>query len=110
MPMLFLVLHVSAQKKSVTGKVVDQSTGKPLGGASIQLENTKTIAIANDQGVYSINVDANSKVLVVSYVSYATQKININGKSVVDVKLVAESITSNEVVVIGYGGGSELII
>jgi outer membrane receptor for Fe3+-dicitrate len=53
--------------------------------------------------VYSINVDANAKVLVVSYVSYATQKININGKSVVDVKLVAESITSNEVVVIGYG-------
>lgn len=103
MPMLLLVLHVSAQKKSVTGKVVDQSTGKPLGGASIQLENSKTIAISNDQGSYSINVDANSKVLVVSYVSYATQKININGKSVVDVKLVAESITSNEVVVIGYG-------
>ena len=103
MPMLLLVLHVSAQKKSVTGKVVDQSTGKPLAGATIQLENSKTITISNDQGSYSINVDANSKVLIVSYVSYATQKVNINGQSVVDVKLVADPITSNEVVVVGYG-------
>ncbi|HHC81057.1 MAG TPA: SusC/RagA family TonB-linked outer membrane protein, partial [Flavobacteriia bacterium] len=51
---------------------------------------------------YSIDVGADA-VLEFSFIGYATQEVVVNGRSVIDVKLVEDTQALDEVVVVGYG-------
>ena len=66
-----------AQQYTLTGKVFDRATGKALAGASVYLPEIKKGTIANKEGVFTMNVEAGSHVLEISYVGYATDVENI---------------------------------
>jgi iron complex outermembrane receptor protein len=57
--------------------VFDRATGKALPGASVYLPEIKKGTIANKEGVFTINIEAGSHVLEISYVGYATDVENI---------------------------------
>jgi TonB-dependent starch-binding outer membrane protein SusC len=103
LPLLLLSGYVFAQKKEITGKVIDQSTSKPISGVSILANNVKGGATTNNDGVYSITVKQNTSTLIFSSVGFATQSISIDAKTVIDVALTTFVKTEEDVVVIGYG-------
>lgn len=88
---------------SVTGAVKD-SSGNPLFGVTVLLENTVVGVTTNDEGIYSISseFDENS-VLVFSYIGFKTKSFKISGRSKIDVTLEEDTQALNEIVVIGYG-------
>jgi iron complex outermembrane receptor protein len=67
----------AAQQFTLTGKVLDKTTGKALPGASVYLPEIKKGTIANKEGVFTINIEAGAHVLEISYVGYATNVENI---------------------------------
>lgn len=103
---LVMVLCLSfpalAQKITVTGTVTEPE-GEPAIGASVTVKGQSGFGVATDyDGNYSIQV-APDAVLEFSYVGCDTQEVPVGNRTVINVKLVANSTMLNEVVAIGYG-------
>lgn len=101
--LLFSAAALSAQEKTVTGKIVDQVTRQPLPGATVNIKGTGQGAAADASGAFSIKVPAPETVLVVSYMGYGTQEVTVGQQSVMNISLSNSVSNVNEVVVIGYG-------
>ena len=87
---------------SVSGKVTDEA-GAPLPGVTVTVKGT-TVATGTDvAGSYRINVPNANSVLVYSSVGYYPKEVPVDGKSTINVQLVADNKTLNEVIVVGYG-------
>lgn len=92
-----------AQDRTITGKVTAAEDGSPIPGASIVLKGTSRGANTDADGNYSIAVSGGAKVLVISFVGTATQEIEIGNRSKIDVKLVSDAKSLQEVVVTAQG-------
>jgi TonB-dependent starch-binding outer membrane protein SusC len=103
LPLLLVVVMASAQKKEITGKVTDQTTGLPLNGVSIVAGKEKVGTTTKEDGTFFISVGPGIKVLTFSSVGYTAQTVTIESKTSINVTLVSDIITQSEVVVIGYG-------
>ena len=105
-PLVFLFLlclfPLGALAQSVVKGTVNDEAGEPIIGASIKVQGTKTGAITDFNGNFSVEADANST-LVISYIGYTTATIRVNGRNNIVVSLKEDAQTLNDVVVIGYG-------
>lgn len=90
-----------AQEFAVKGKVTDQS-GQAIVGASVIVKSTVKGTTTDLDGSYQIKA-ASKDVLVFSYLGYVDQEIPVAGKTQIDVTLVEDAQSVDEVVVIGYG-------
>lgn len=88
------------QQKKVTG-VVSDSEG-PLIGATVMEKGTSNGTVTDMDGNFTLNVKPGAT-LVISYIGYVSQTINVGSQSNLKVKLEAEGQNLNDVVVIGYG-------
>ncbi len=100
--LFFAVFQLSAQNKTITGTITD-ADGKPVSGASVQVKGTKQGVSANDAGMFSINVPANSTTLTISGVGLASQDVKIGSNSVLNISMVSADKDLDEVVVVAYG-------
>ncbi len=102
---LFLLLCsfslLKAQQMKVSGTVKDES-GSGIPGANILIKGTTQGTITDLDGNYSLQVPA-SDTLVFSFIGYTTQRIPVNGQSVINVVLKETVSKLDEVVVVGYG-------
>ena len=102
---IFMVLCLSfpalAQKITVTGTVYD-NLGEPLMGASVIAEGAASGVGTDLDGNYRIEVEPNA-VLIVSYIGFEPQRINVDGRTHIDVTLSENAVMLQEVVAIGYG-------
>lgn len=87
---------------TITGLVRDES-GAPLAAVSVKVKNTNTGVSTNQEGRYRIEVPNQQAILVFSYVSYTTQEVALQGKEEINVTLMPEENSLDEVVVVGYG-------
>lgn len=87
----------------VKGKVVDTEKGEPIPGASVVLKGTTKGTTTDANGAYSLAVPNGNAVLVFSFVGYERQEITVGNRSEVDVSLVGDNKSLNEVVVVGFG-------
>jgi TonB-dependent starch-binding outer membrane protein SusC len=94
---------VYAQSRTVKGKITSTEDGTALPGVNITVKGTSTGTITDVDGNYSLNVPSNDAVLVFSYVGFVTQEVVVGTNSTLDVKLVTDTETLSEVVVVGYG-------
>src|SRR5258705_1402907 len=103
--MLVLMLSSIAigQTRTITGKVVNQTTGEPLAGVNILANKQRGGATTKDDGTYSITVEKNSTTLIFSYVGFTPQTMIIGDKATIDILMVPAITANDEVVVIGYG-------
>ncbi len=102
MVILFLMLSVQgAWAQTVKGTVNDEA-GEPVIGASVKVVGSKTGAVTDFNGKFSVTAPSNGQ-LEISYVGYTTQKVSINGKSDITVVLKEDAQSLEDVVVIGYG-------
>ena len=90
------------QERSINGKVVDAS-GEPIIGANVVVKGTTNGTITDIDGNFSLNVPAEC-ILQVSYIGYNTQEIKVTSSTTnINIKLVEDTETLEEVVVVGYG-------
>ncbi len=99
--MFFTCAGALAQTKTVTG-VVKETNGDPIIGASVVVKGTTTGTVTDIDGNYSINVPANGKTLVISYVGMKNKELPVTG-STINATLEENSTELDELVVIGYG-------
>ena len=92
-----------AQKKVITGKVLNQSTSEPLQGVNILANKQRGGVTTKEDGTYSITLEPGSTSLVFSFVGFTAQTVEVGNKSTIDVMLVPVASSMDEVVVIGYG-------
>lgn len=86
----------------ITGRVTDENNA-PLPGVSVVLKGTNRGISTDADGRYRLTVDeGTSNTLVFSIVGYASQEIVLGTQSSLDVKLLPDNKTLNEVVVVGY--------
>lgn len=87
---------------TVSGVVLDEQ-GQPIPGASVLVKGT-TIGTATDlDGRYSLTLPGNAQSLVFSFIGYAVQEVQIQGRSNLSVSLIPDTSMLSEVVVAGYG-------
>lgn len=94
------IATVSAQN-NISGVVLDEFDD-PLIGVSILVKNTTTGAITDIDGNYTLNASPNDT-LVYSYLGYENIEIPIGGRQIIDVALMQQTSTLDEVIVVGYG-------
>ena len=97
------VTGVPSQSQSVTGKVVDNDNDEGLPGVNVIIKGTTEGTVTDVEGKYHISVPAGQAVLVFSSVGYISEEVAVGSRSVIDVKLVPDVKSLEEIVVIGYG-------
>ena len=89
------------QTGTVKGTVFD-TLGEPVIGANIMVKGTTTGCITDFNGQFSLATGKGT--LVVSFIGYKTQEIEVNGNET-DLKIILSEDAEllQEVVVVGYG-------
>ena len=98
---MLLPMCIFAQQITVQGVVKDQ-TGETVIGASVMEKGTTNGTITGIDGDFSLNMSSNGT-LVVSFVGYKTQEVQVKGQKQLQVVLSEDAERLDEVVVIGYG-------
>ena len=98
---MLLPMCMFAQQITVQGVVKDQ-TGETVIGASVMEKGTTNGTITGIDGDFSLNMSPNGT-LVVSFVGYTTQEVQVKGQKQLQVVLSEDAEMLDEVVVIGYG-------
>ena len=101
---LSLTISLFAQH-TVEGTVTDTKTGETLIGVTVQIKGTMVGTTTDVSGKYRLVSDqlAASSVLVFSYIGYVKVEQTLGSSKVIDIKMVADQYTLEEMVVIGYG-------
>lgn len=86
----------------ISGKVTDEG-GNPLQGATVRAQGTNVGALTDAEGRFELNVPDEVTILVVSYIGFATQEIQIGGRTEINIVLSESASSLEEVVVVGYG-------
>src|SRR5688572_29220998 len=87
--LLFLCVNSAwSQTRTVSGRVIADSTKHPLNGVSVKIKGSSSGTATDQEGKYSITLpDGGSPVLVFSSIGYATREIAVGQKNVIDVSL-----------------------
>lgn len=91
---LFVCLSFSTigllRAEKIKGIVLDKTLNEPLIGATVQVEGTAKGAVTDLDGFFELkDVDA-KVVLIVKYVSFQTQRIEVDVKKTQDLKILME--------------------
>ena len=86
---------------TVTGTVLEQSSGQPLIGVSILVKGSNQGTMTDINGAFTIKAKV-GETLKVSYIGYTTQEVKVTG-SQLKIRLVENTKELNDLVVIGYG-------
>jgi hypothetical protein len=103
--LVFLCNSIFAQTGSLTGKVVDAKTGKPLEGATILLEGTMLGGVTDSSGYYAINsIPPKTYNIEARFLGYVTlTKYNVvirtEGNFDINFELEEDNVSVDEVVI-----------
>ena len=93
---------IKEQQNQINGTIID-TNGQPLPGANILVKNTNNGAQTDFDGNFILNNVASNATLLISYIGFVSQELELNGKTSVSITLVEDNALLDEVVVIGYG-------
>jgi TonB-linked SusC/RagA family outer membrane protein len=91
-----------AQTRSISGTVTGNN-GNVLMGATVAVKNSNVSTTTNKFGVFTLDVPANAKTLVISYVGMQNYEVGIGNSNSFKIELTPVANVLNNVVVIGYG-------
>ncbi|RAV58455.1 SusC/RagA family TonB-linked outer membrane protein [Mucilaginibacter rubeus] len=90
-------------QRIVTGRVTDEK-GIALPGVSVKVKGTDRGGIADAKGNYQIQINADSEILVYSFIGYKNQEVAVTNKKVIDIQMQpAADNELKEVAVVAYG-------
>ena len=92
------------QQVSVSGTVVSADDGLPLPGVNVLVKGASGVGAVTDfNGEYSINVPSSESVLLFSFVGFQSLERKVGATSVINISLLTDQQSLDEVVVVGYG-------
>lgn len=97
---MFCMAHVPVIE--ITGIVTDES-GTALPGVTVVEKGTTNGTITDINGSYTLKVSGNKSILEFSFVGYITQSIPVDSRTSINVSLVIDTNSLEEVVITGYG-------
>jgi len=103
----FFAVPVMAQNKVITGKVTDSHDGSPMPGVSIVAKGSTIGTNTGPNGDFKLSLPASNNTLVVSFIGYAKQEVDITGKTTITVELVGSATALSEVQIVSVGYGSQ---
>lgn len=98
---LFLSLKTHAQSR-VTGTVTSSEDDSGLPGVNVLIKGTTTGTTTDIDGRYSLEVPPES-ILVFSSVGFISEEIAIGNRSVIDLRMIPDITSLDEIIVVGYG-------
>lgn len=102
LPLLLMLAIRSQAQTPVKGKVVDEM-GVGLYGVSIKVKGSTIGAMTDANGNYTVNTGGGNVTLVFSFIGYSSKEVAVGNQSIVNVSLVPNAESLEQVVVIGYG-------
>ncbi len=101
---LSLLSFVGAIAQNITIKGTVSGDGEPLIGVTVKIQELPNIGLITDMnGNFSLQVPPKGKTLIVSYLGYQAQNIEIGNKTNFSIKMIPTDKGLDEVVVVGYG-------
>lgn len=101
--LVFTSLQVFSQSGiQVSGTILDEK-GSPLGGVTVAVKAKSNSTLTDADGKFNLSVPAKKSVLVVSYVGYQQQEVEVGDKTTFTIVLVPGENQLEQVVVVGYG-------
>jgi len=89
--------------QSVSGQVVDAASGETLPGVNIVVQGTQIGTSTDAEGLYQLNVPSLQDTLIFSFIGYERQVVPINGRTTINISMVSQTLSGEELVVVGYG-------
>ena len=101
---LLLVMNIMyAQEHIVTGVITDDSK-MPVPGANIVIKGTKAGSVSDIDGKFTLNLTGiENPVITISYVGYLTEEVVVGDQTEINIQLVPDLLSLDEVLVVGYG-------
>lgn len=90
-----------SQSMKLKGTVLDRN-GEPIIGATVMVKGLKSGTVTDLNGTFTID-NLSKGTLVISYVGYKTKEESFQGLAPINITLVEDSKSLDEVVVVGYG-------
>lgn len=101
-PKLADALDILFLQNTITGSVVNEA-GQPIPGVSVLVKGTTVGTTTEAEGNYAVDVPNGSSVLIFSFIGYESQEVAIGNRTVIDIILLEDVKSLDEVVTIGYG-------
>ena len=90
-------------ENNVTGKVISADDHSGLAGVLIEEKGTLNKTITDIDGKYSIVLESENAILIISTTGYIKQEIKIGEKSVIDVILASDDGSNEELIMTALG-------
>lgn len=101
--LLFSVIDLQAQKRTISGYITSGDNGIPIMGVSVIIQGTSAATITDDKGKYSLNFVGGKANIIVSNTGFLSKTININNRSVINVVMETDTKDLSGVVVTAFG-------
>lgn len=88
--------------QQISGKVTNTESGEAISGASVLVVGTQTGTITDFEGNFKVNAPSDAT-LRISFVGFATQEIQVGGRSVINVSLAGEDVQLEDVIITALG-------
>ncbi len=105
--MVIVQITIAQSSRIIKGSITD-ANDQPLTGVSVKIKGTSLGTSTGEDGKYMISVPQGNNTLVFSYVGFATQEINVNGRDEVNEVMSPNVQSLNDVVVVGYGSQKKI--
>ena len=89
-------------EKNLTGTVTNEA-GEPLVGATVLAKGSQQGTLTDERGSFRITVPDDVTTLIVSYIGYITQEVEIGNRTTINITMLEGVSQLDEVVVVGYG-------
>lgn len=96
------LLRAFAQDRQVSGVITSADARQPVEGATVAVKGTKITTLTNQQGRFTISINNDKAVLVITHTGFVPVELEVGNKSSVEASLVAEVKSLDDVVIIGY--------
>lgn len=103
MVLMLASLQVSAQDRTVSGRVTSNEDGSPLPGVSVVLKGTAIGTQTDGDGRYSLSIPSTGGTLTFSFIGLKTQEVAVTSQASIDLGMDSDETTLNEVVVVAGG-------
>src|SRR5690625_1646895 len=88
--------------QELSGKIIDQE-GEPLIGVNIMIKGTEKGVSTDYDGYFKLEDVEEDAVLIVSYIGFQTQEVEVNERSYLEIIILSYSQMLDELVELAYG-------
>lgn len=88
---------------TVRGLILDEYEDPMIGAAVVLKSDPATGTVTDIDGNYKLDLLTGNEILLVSYIGYQTQEVEVGGRSQVNITMAPDYQTLDEVIVVGFG-------